>query len=82
MPTSDASPADWSGLEPHHGVFSQTLNDISIIALARTLELPVVSMETKLPPDAKWKRIPCICGLEAVEHLTFNDFLRKEGIVL
>lgn len=58
------------------------INDLSIIALARTLGLPVVSMEALLPPNATWKRIPNICAYEGVEHLTFNDFLRREKIVL
>lgn len=58
------------------------LNDISIIALARSLDLPVVSAEALRPAEAKWKSIPCICRLEGVEHLTFNELLRREKIVI
>lgn len=60
------------------------VNDISIIALAKTLNLPLVSMEksaTASPtPSQKKRRIPDICQLEGVTHLDFNDFLRAEGI--
>lgn len=58
------------------------LNDLTIIALAKTLGLPVVSMETfiKEDPGTKKRRIPNICNAEGVEHLTFNDFLRREGL--
>jgi hypothetical protein len=57
------------------------LNDISIIALAKTLGVPLVSMEIRVAAqtDAK-RRIPDVCDLEQVEHLTFNDFLRREKI--
>lgn len=55
------------------------LNDVSIIALAKTLELPVVSMEKPvLDKGAKKRHIPDICSLEKVEHLTFSDFCRHE----
>src|SRR5579859_143111 len=75
----------------HQAVISQNngnrkgtvgLKDISIIALGSTLRLPVVSMESTLPPQARWKRIPNICAIEGVEHVAFNDFLRRERIVL
>lgn len=57
------------------------LTDISIIALAKSLNYPVVSMEAFLPINAnKKRRIPNVCKIESVEHLSFNDFLRKEGI--
>lgn len=58
------------------------LNDLTIIALAKTLGLPVVSMETfiKEDPSVKKRRIPNICKAEGVESLTFNDFLRREGL--
>lgn len=58
-------------------------NDISIIALAKALGLPVVSMERPTSVDAVGKRkIPDVCRIEGVEHLSFNDFLRREGIRL
>jgi hypothetical protein len=59
------------------------LNDISIIALAKTLKLPVVSMEKrKAHQSAKKRAIPDICDAEEVTHMTFNDLLRTEAITL
>lgn len=58
------------------------LNDISIVALARCIALPVISMESLSNPGPNKRRIPHICGAEGVEHLTFNDFLRREGIII
>jgi hypothetical protein len=59
------------------------LNDVSIIALGKTLRLPVISMEANVQKvsDTK-KRIPEVCGLENVVHYDFNEFLRKERIKL
>lgn len=59
------------------------LNDISIIALGKTLRVPVVSMEseTKQISDAK-KRIPEVCQLEGVEHYNISRFLRAEKIII
>lgn len=57
------------------------LNDISIIGLGKTLQLPVVSMEAKVQQVSETKkRIPEVCGNEGVTHYDFNDFLRQEGI--
>ncbi|CAN5721121.1 hypothetical protein BH23CHL3_BH23CHL3_06420 [soil metagenome] len=56
------------------------LNDISIIALGKTLDLPVVSMESSAAGSMTKRRIPDICNAEQVEHLDFNDFLRQAGI--
>lgn len=53
--------------------------DVSIIAMAKTLDLPVISSETAIKSPIR-KKIPNICTEESVEHLTFNDFLRKEKI--
>lgn len=58
------------------------LNDLSIVALGRSLALPVISSEVPVGPGGKWRKIPNVCQIEAVEHITFNDFLRREGIVL
>lgn len=58
------------------------LNDISIIALAKALELPVVSMEASATTSPTKRKIPDVCRVEKVEHLYFNDFLRREGIRL
>ncbi len=55
------------------------LNDISIIALAKTLDLPVLSMEKPVDKNSKKRHIPDICAAENVPHLSFNDFCRKEG---
>jgi hypothetical protein len=70
--------------ENHSGKKSTVgLNDLSIIALAKTLALPVVSMEkAKAHQTDKLRQIPDICALEKVPHMTFNDFLRAEGIQL
>lgn len=61
------------------------MNDISIIALAKTLNIAVVSMEVPvLVPGNQSKakrRIPDICVAERIVHLTFNDFLRRERIL-
>ncbi len=52
------------------------LIDVSIVALAKCLGLPVVSMESiSFQASDKKVRIPSLCALEGVEHLTFNDLL-------
>jgi hypothetical protein len=59
------------------------LNDLSVIALAKTLSLPVISMEARKGSLAEKRRaIPDICDAEKVQHMTFSDLLRAEGIVL
>jgi hypothetical protein len=56
------------------------LNDISIIALAKALNLPLVSMERMIiGPNTKNQRIPNVCQHEGVQHFDFNDFLRAEN---
>lgn len=57
------------------------LNDITIIALGKTLGLPVLSMEALVPEDvgSKKRRIPNICKAEGVAHVTFNDFCRTQN---
>lgn len=60
-----------------------SLNDMTIIALGKTVGIPVVSMETPIiVADSPKRRIPNICQLEDVIHLTFNEFLRAEGRIL
>ncbi len=54
-------------------------NDLSIIALAKTLNLPVLSMEKTVEPNSKKRHIPDICIAENVPHFSFNDFCRREG---
>lgn len=54
------------------------LNDLSIVALAKTLDLSLVNMEVFVPEQSPNKRrIPNICKYESVLPLTFNEFLRK-----
>lgn len=60
------------------------LDDLSIVALAKTLDLPVVSMEGfdggQTSPTKM--RIPRLCICEGVPHRTFIELLRQEGISL
>jgi len=56
------------------------LNDLTAVALAKTLGVPVVSMESRAIGSPKHKRIPDICDLEDVLHYSFNDFMTIEGI--
>jgi len=59
------------------------LNDVSIVALAKALGYPVISMESiSFQPSAAKIRIPGLCGLEGVVHHNFNAFLRNEGITI
>lgn len=59
------------------------LNDLSVIALAKTLALPLISMEARKGERAALRRgIPDICDAEQVQHMTFSDLLRAEGIIL
>jgi len=56
------------------------LNDLSIIALSKTLNLPLLSMETRCNlASPKKRKIPNICDSENIRHLTFTEFLRLEG---
>lgn len=58
------------------------LNDISIIALAQSLGLPLVSMEVRVvDPSARKRKIPNVCDIESISHFDFNGFLRAEGII-
>jgi len=67
-------------ISEYNGGAKQTicLNDLSVVALANALNLPVVSMESSTGRSLKHRRIPDICRLEDAEHLAFNDFLRRE----
>jgi hypothetical protein len=60
------------------------LKDLSLVALAKTLALPVVSMEgfDGGQISATKMRIPRLCINENVIHYTFIGLLRKEGITL
>jgi hypothetical protein len=63
---------------------SLSMPDFSIVVLAKTLDLPVVSMETPCAnnPNTKRRKIPDVCKAENVIHMTFNDLLRAEGITI
>lgn len=54
------------------------MNDISIIALAKTLNLPVLSMEKPVERNSRKRHIPDICQAEGVVHLNFNEYCRIE----
>lgn len=57
------------------------LIDITIIAMAKALDLPVVSMEVRVADKSSTKRrIPDICDAEQVQHLFFNDYLRAKSL--
>ncbi len=56
------------------------MNDISIIALAQTLRLPLINMEVEINESPKKKRTPNICRDIGVVSIQFNDFLRAEGL--
>lgn len=55
------------------------LNDLSIVALGKTLKIPVVSMERLLVEGNK-RRIPNICQMDRVTHHDFHEFCRLEKI--
>lgn len=57
------------------------LNDLSIIALAKTLAVPVLNMESKVVGASPNKRrIPNICEKEGILSVTINEFLRLENL--
>lgn len=59
------------------------LNDCSIVCLARTLGLPVASMEKRNPhPSPIRLRIPELCEREGIQHFDLNALLRAEGITV
>ena len=57
-----------------------SLNDLTVIALAKTLGLPVVSGESSAGNSPLKRRIPDICDAEKVLHHSFNSFLMAEGL--
>ncbi len=73
-------------ISEYSGGSSKTIcmNDMTIICLAKTLNLPVVSQEALVREvnGASKRRIPNICRSEGVTHMRFNDFLRRENIRL
>ena len=58
-----------------------SLNDCSIVCLAKTLDLPVMSMEKRnRQPSQKRIRIPELCDREGVVHYDLTALLRAEAI--
>lgn len=55
------------------------LRDLTSVALAKSLKLPLISEESSANDSPKHKRIPDICSLENVVPYSFNQFLRTEG---
>lgn len=55
------------------------LPDLTAVALAKCLKLPLISSESSAGDSAKHKRIPDICALENVVPYSFNQFLKIEG---
>jgi hypothetical protein len=83
----------FKGMETTHHLYISEYNrnrkntvglaDLSIIALGKSMSLPVVSMETPVRDQSATRRkIPDICWMESILHLDFNAFLRQEGIKL
>lgn len=68
--------AEYAGKSPAKTV---CIHDLTAVALAKTLGLPLISMESSAGDSPKHKRIPDICGMENVLHHNFNAFLRIEG---
>lgn len=73
-------------IQENHGNRTGTIGraDLSIVALAKTLTLPIVSMErpnTSSPSKTKI-RIPELCKRENITHLNFVEFLEAEGVVV
>lgn len=60
------------------------LADLSIVALAKVLEKPVLSMEKPSPifSSSRRLRIPDLCVSEDVEHVDFNTVLLQRRIVI
>lgn len=56
------------------------LTDISIVALAKTLAVPLVQAERKVivKPNTLVRRIPNICEVEGVDCWTFDRFILAE----
>ncbi|MCY4362885.1 MAG: DUF4411 family protein [Gammaproteobacteria bacterium] len=58
-----------------------SLNDCSIVCLAKTLGLSVMSMEKPYrQPSQKKIRIPELCSREGIRHYDLTELLRAEGI--
>ena len=59
------------------------LVDCSIVSLAVTLNLPVLSMEKPIGPSSTIRlKIPDLCAREDVQHYDLTGFFRTEGITV
>ena len=60
------------------------ITDISIIALAKTLSLPLISSEkpVNVTSSSLKLKIPNVCAKVGVIHMDFNDFLREQNFDL
>lgn len=59
------------------------VKDCSIVCLAKTLGLPVASMEKRtIHPSPIRMRIPELCEREGIQHFDLNELLRAEGITV
>lgn len=76
--THHAYISEYSGGSPK----TVCINDVSIIALAKTLNVPLVSGEVTAGKSPSKRRIPDVCKLEGVNHYDINDFLRAANITL
>jgi len=57
------------------------LNDCSIVCLAKTLDLPVASMEKRsTQPSVRKLRIPDLCDRIGIEHFDLTGLMRAEGL--
>jgi len=57
------------------------LKDCSIVCLAKTLQLPVASMEKPWRQRSEMKmRIPELCDREGIEHYDLTRLMRAEGL--
>lgn len=73
-------------ISEYHGGRKNTIDipDLSIVALAKILNKPIVSMENPnyLQSSTTRMRIPALCEREKVVHLDFNGFLRAEKLTI
>ena len=70
--------SEWNNGRAH----TINLNDLSVVALGKTLALPVISMEARRAGAKKRRGIPDICDAEKIKHMDFNELLKAENIKL
>lgn len=60
-----------------------SLNDLSIVAFAKIVGLPILSMERRTSEASRKRlKIPDLCDREDVRHFSFNEFLEVEGLTI